>query len=761
MEYNKDIGHMMKKGLIIGALFVYAVVGTTTRGLAANTVTFGHISTGFITTSGGTYATSSLVGGYGYWVSGGQSYSSEPILIFSFTPESQFLTSDGIERIDDFGTVTVAPYISPDGTTVGGTTSVPTMLPYAMNSSGANLLSLAASNSAFEMDVGYVTSVASSEGVAAIAGTGRNEDTQENRALYWYCFASDPIVITQSLGSDVQSRNPFLSPNGAYIAGDAYVSGNYSAFLYEKGSGDILLLPKNPGAADTQGFGVANDGKTVIGMEWHGDTGYSTVWYSGSGFSTVGLTDHVSSAYTVAYLHSDTASDTVLNSTEQAYAKAISSDGSTIIGNSAISGGTAAAKWSRLSAGNYSAAQLLGTLGGTWALANAVNSDGSVIVGEAEDASSTRHGFRWTSAGMQSIETWLAMAGLPNNLGAVHTKDATGVSADGSIVVGTLTDGTVFIARSTAGLVGLSDLGVSLATSATAPRSASEASDIAMHGSHGHPLMRLAEEGHWTTWLSGDFGLSSSRDSGSYADVAELGVGNRINKNIQLSLSVGKMFAGSKTFNNGKTKQELTYILPEVIANIPDTPVWATLGFQYASGPIDIRRGYMNLGSQDYSAGKPRADIYSVRARADWKDALKYQGVGFTPYVDHQHTEVALASYTETGGGFPAHWNARRQHDDVSRIGIDATKTITKDLKLYATAEQNRWWQGQGAAATGYLVGVSTFNSPSQKYARDWSQFSLGATHALGTGKMSATANASTSGQNPQYWLALSYQYDF
>jgi probable HAF family extracellular repeat protein len=70
--------------------------------------------------------------------------------------------------------------------------------------------------------------------------------------------------------------------------------------------------------------------------------------------------------------------------------------------------------------------QDLGTLGGCCSEASGVSADGSVVVGEARNASGYVRAFRWTAAvGMQDLGT----------LGG-DGSGAYGVSADGSVVVG-------------------------------------------------------------------------------------------------------------------------------------------------------------------------------------------------------------------------------------------------------------------------------------------------------------------------------------
>jgi probable HAF family extracellular repeat protein len=68
----------------------------------------------------------------------------------------------------------------------------------------------------------------------------------------------------------------------------------------------------------------------------------------------------------------------------------------------------------------------LGTLGGGGSYATGVSADGSVVVGRAENAAGQKRAFRWTaSGGMQNLGT----------LGGTWSE-AWGVSADGSVVVG-------------------------------------------------------------------------------------------------------------------------------------------------------------------------------------------------------------------------------------------------------------------------------------------------------------------------------------
>jgi hypothetical protein len=109
-------------------------------------------------------------------------------------------------------------------------------------------------------------------------------------------------------------------------------------------------------------------------------------------------------------------------------ANAISSDGSTVVG--VINATSHAGVWTAAT-GFVD----IGTLpGDTISQANAVNANGSVVVGFSSTIA-TQTAIRWTaSAGMQSIQALLTAQGV--SLAGWQLQTATGVSADGTVIVG-------------------------------------------------------------------------------------------------------------------------------------------------------------------------------------------------------------------------------------------------------------------------------------------------------------------------------------
>jgi len=588
--------------------------------------------------------------------------------------------------------------------------------------------------------------------VCDISGDGKIVGWQHNavsgldEAYYWASSSAAPVEMLPHGTYGHFSYATSISVDGLFATGFySKTTGPWNQpFVYNTTTSALTLL--TPFGVSGFGQGISNNGSIVVGYDFNNGTNITSAsyWYNGGSGTN----------YTETLLS---------NATFNAVAMGINPTGTAIVGKLGISAGSnvqTAAKWTTTTPGsNYTSTQL-GTLGGASSVANALNADGSVIVGEADTASG-QAGFRWTSAtGMISVEDWLTASGVTNSLGSVHTIGATGVSNDGSTVVGDLSNGDGYIARGS-GLITINDLASSIQNNTFVPHAITQSADIVMHGAHGHPLLHLAPEDKSAVWLNGDFGGRSSRDSAAYTDIAEFGVGHRFGKDVQANVSIGKVFSGQNTLFNGNYKQDLTYVLPEVLANIPRTPIWTTVSAEYATGNVDIHRGYDNTGNQDYSYGSTNANLYAMRARLDWKDALTYGNATLTPFVDHEHTESTVNSYTENGGGFPIAWGSRDGHDDISRLGIDATKQVNDTTALHLTVEQNRWWQGQSSSATGEVLGLSTFNLPGETFSRDWTQFAVGVTHDTGKGLITAFVNATTNGQNPQFWGALGYQYNF
>jgi probable HAF family extracellular repeat protein len=112
-------------------------------------------------------------------------------------------------------------------------------------------------------------------------------------------------------------------------------------------------------------------------------------------------------------------------------ANGVSADGAVVVGRGSSSNGNEAFRWTQ-AGGMVGLGDLPG--GGFFSAANGVSADGAVVVGRGNGGNGDE-AFRWTQAG--------GMVGLGDLAGGPFFSDATGVSADGSVVVGASDNGRV------------------------------------------------------------------------------------------------------------------------------------------------------------------------------------------------------------------------------------------------------------------------------------------------------------------------------
>jgi probable HAF family extracellular repeat protein len=164
----------------------------------------------------------------------------------------------------------------------------------------------------------------------------------------------------------------------------------------------ITNLGYIPGGDNTFPLALSADGTTVVGQVTN-SSGVARAfrWTAGTGVQDIGAG--------VA--------------TAQSAAAGVNGDGSVIVGSYGVSPDQAF-RWTA-----STGSQDLGSLpGGSSSSANSVSANGSIVVGSATDAT-TFHSFRWTTAtGIQA---------LPNAAGFDYSLGASGISADGSVIVGT------------------------------------------------------------------------------------------------------------------------------------------------------------------------------------------------------------------------------------------------------------------------------------------------------------------------------------
>lgn len=488
------------------------------------------------------------------------------------------------------------------------------------------------------------------------------------------------------------------------------------------------------GGSSSSANGVSADGSVVVGQsQIAGDSAYHAFRWTSSGMVDLGTLGGA-----------------------EAFATAVSGDGSITVGYSETSTAMRAFRWTS------SGMTDLGALGGTGYSSRAygISSDGNVVVGTSEIPSGVR-AFRWTqSGGMQSVEDWLRANGV--TVANDTTSVAYAANSDGSVVVGHLNNIQAFIARVSSigsGLVTLADVQNSLSGTAAGGSMALTSAGLSINGAHSRPLMRRVAAGQKTFWVAGDWGRDDHGSRAGSLGLAELGGGYNFGR-VQLNVSLGQTWASQKLVQNGHAEVEGTYLQAEAIMPVAGS-IWATLGAYHHQGSTELKRGYLNAGTQDYSTGRPDVSTTGLRARLDWDNVLQVAGAQFSPYADLSYAESSLDGYTETGGGFPARFNARKERSTEFRLGLSATKAVAENVSLVGQLEGVHRFERHGAGTSGQVVGLFGFNLPGSDVKQDWLRAGFGVQGKLAGGAAHVMLNATTQGAVPNIWLAAGWQIAF
>jgi probable HAF family extracellular repeat protein len=244
------------------------------------------------------------------------------------------------------------------------------------------------------------------------SGVNNPGGTPRYQAFRW--TAASVIALGDLPGGNFYSEPYAVSSDGSVVAGYSSDAEHFhQAFRWTEDNGMVSLgrLPPpgvNPGgfAGGNYAQGMSADGSVIVG----GGQGEAFRWTASDGMVGLGLLPG-DLGFTLA--------------------NGVSADGSVVVGwGTNASSLEEAFRWTA-GGGMVGLGDLPG--GGFGSYANAVSADGSVIVGSSRAASDYTHAFRWTAGGgMQDL-------GLMPGYGSWATPPlsvATGVSADGSVVVG-------------------------------------------------------------------------------------------------------------------------------------------------------------------------------------------------------------------------------------------------------------------------------------------------------------------------------------
>ena len=655
-------------------------------------------------------------------------------------------------------------------------------------------------------DIDPATSGLSEEGFAISAdgasAIGRNGDQNIlwTDAAGFEAFAVDAVIrglsqdgsvmagtVTGSNGRDSAIR--WTEAGGAEVL--PYLSGDGTGFIdsavaYDiSDDGSIIVGFSNAGEDfnfNTHAVRWTESGIESLGtLDTGSNTGIGSVAYgiSGDGSTIVGGSGEPGKLGMTAFRYTDATGMVSLgrlNDGSNSEAYAASNNGAVIVGQAADGNSFNASRAFRWTDAGGLEALSASNPNFTASRANDVSADGSVIVGLLGTGETTGpRAFRWTeSTDAVTVENWLRSSGA--QIETDTTREAHGVSADGTIIVGETRNGQMFIARGDGsgggdggdggdgtgtGLVVIDDLVQSLAGVSVANTATLNGLNILLNGAGSRPLDRRANPGGSIFWWTGDLGRADHGAQDGWFGVGEIG-GGRDFDSIQINASFGGSHQEQNTAFGGQTDINTVYAKLEALALLHSGnkgDIWAVLTGTGAYGKADINRNYLaNGGAVVSSSGSTNLTGYGVRGRLQWEKLIP----NAAPYAELSWAQSCMDGYTESGGPFPASFNRQCASETLARYGVDATLPVTERFRVTGTLEGVHRVSGSASAASGQVSGISSFNFSATAEKDNWARAGIGFEADVGEASVvSVMVNGTTQSSAASGWLSASWRRKF
>ncbi|MBD9483216.1 autotransporter domain-containing protein [Pseudomonas sp. PDM14] len=295
-------------------------------------------------------------------------------------------------------------------------------------------------------------------------------------------------------------------------------------------------------------------------------------------------------------------------------------------------------------------------------------------------------------------------------------------------------------------------------------RLAVDSAVLVLTGNHGHPLdLRVAPGKQNCAWLAGDWGGDDLSGTGDSSGAAEVGGCQRLTESgAQLGVAVGKTRAQEGHAGPDALKQRGNYLLLEFMSPLtavsPD--LWSTLTAYYNHGEADVRRGYSTLLGAEVSSADTQVDTWALRARLDWEGLWQPAGVKLSPYADLNYVQARVSSYEESGGSQAMSLAAREQTVSDLRLGLNAKYPLNDHVELLAGVEGVRRVHDDAEAIDAYW-GSQHFRLQQTADDRAWVRAQLGAAWLMQDSRLALLYSATSEGQQPARWVAISWTGSF
>lgn len=669
--------------------------------------------------------------------------------------QAAFTPVDGLDAV---GTVGYA--ISADGSTVVGATYLSAVSAYYWNFTDG-MTGLESLLSGTPGDCASAANAVNVDGSVIVGYSISN--TADYSAVRWENGVIEELV--NAYGGDSEATG--VSGDGSVIVGIRDNAGTNEAFIWTEGTGSMAALTGVIGASTA--YAVSADGVFVGGSSDVGGRQTAMRWSSVGGLETLGTIDNFAGS---------------------SYVYALNADGSVATGYSQSADGNRAFRWV-----DGEGMASLGALAPTaQSYGQAISANGDVITGFSLDGG-VKTAFRWTQPdGMISLADILASNNI--DITGWTLDQARGLSADGTLIVGTGTFGGVeqaFIMTSTV-LVSPEDLANSLVPTGTSGAQAqgmvggfvsdlfftarnilstyfggtgiaSAPKNRSLYAANVTDTMTDAlpaagrTKPRYAAYATGSLGFGEFDDFSNDMFGGTTGVLVSLDRNLAVGVGLVGNEANQDTQLGGDVRTRA--LGGSVIgAYEPDSGLRLYVSAAAARLDVDTTRAYLNGATVNVSSGETSGMGYALAGRAGYEFSLT-DSTKLMPYGELEWSRTRLDAYTETGGSIPAAVGEQTSRRLVSRLGTEASMALSEDTTARLRGAWGHRLSGDNGSVFVTALGLGQTISAAQS-KDDWAEAGASISHDFSkTMTLGAAVDgrfAGSSESNASFTLSLIYR---
>ncbi|WP_180917993.1 autotransporter domain-containing protein [Ochrobactrum teleogrylli] len=571
-----------------------------------------------------------------------------------------------------------------------------------------------------------VANAISADGTTIVGSSNSNGASNSGHAVLWSRANGAYSILDLGTLGGLTSYAAAVSHDGSVIVGWANtgLEQKHAAAWYDGVATAVDL--ETLGGATSSASGLSADGTVIVGSsELAGGDQHAAAWYGkGNGATDLG----------------------VLNGGTISFARAVSADGSVIIGASTYSptADTHAVAWYN----QGTTPTDLGTLGGKTSDATAVSANGGVIVGHAANESNAIHAV-----------VWIGDAASPTDLGTLGGKYSytSGVSADGTVIAGySLNDNGVAHAAlwklvtvtppdpepnptptpdpdpngngqpTPAPEPTPTPVGIDVTN--TVQTVAALANDtFSVVGSQGAIVGRLmggSSSGQGFNDFSGaGLGMARGGESwyGIYSDVGRAGdskdvlgwmtLGHAFTDNFSAGATIAHTFWQDMPDNFDRTNNNLGGGIYAQWKDRTESGTWYMRG-SAAINRYDVERTRQVLGYTEPGSGDSTVNGWGVQLEAGQSFDLGNKA-SFGYYGGLNYTDLKMDGYTESGAHFPFTYSDVKSQRTTAYLGLNYGMALTDKVNwsVNAEIEQDLSHKDPSVIASADYIGSFKFDS--------------------------------------------------